>query len=408
MQGGDCVRAGTLSRNAAALFAALLVFAGTGCALVDALRGEAAETDAGAGAVDGDIDANFANVAFFEHHGDFPAGAGPSAVVVLERASAPALVAVANPTANRVSILHPSPVAPGDLIFGDPLEVQVTPIRLVAADFNGDGLDDLVVVGSDPTDEFEGEVQVWFQTGGTPAFSGPVSIPVSGSANRVAVGDLDDDGNLDVAVFSTNEAEEQLSQIIRGTSPTTFAEAESLAVSVWGEYALVVADLDGDGLDDIAAGDAGLAVAYQDSAAAGGFDLVNQPVDHPWAPEVSAHALPGSGPGLVLSGHLTLKVLVRDPLEPRWLFAAETYTPLNGDWRHIALGDLNGDEVIDIVSVEFGGIAIVLRGQGHYFQQVTGLTASGIGLLDVDGDGRKDIVLIHEDTSTISVHLNRI
>jgi hypothetical protein len=103
-----------------------------------------------------------------------------------------------------------------------------------------------------------------------------------------------------------------------------------------------------------------------------------------------------------------------EPLEARTLLSLFG-PPSNYAVGHyptsIAAGDLNGDNVIDLVEVnEFGNSASVLLGHGDgtfaaSTQYAVGRTPVGIALGELNGDGALDVVSLNADGNSVSVLL---
>jgi hypothetical protein len=128
--------------------------------------------------------------------------------------------------------------APGDGAggLGTPTTIGTSAYLLAEGDFNSDGKPDLILIN--------GSVSVALGNGdGT--FATPVPIVPSGATGAVAVGDVDEDGKLDllVAVGSTI-------QLLRGNGSGGFAAP--IVVAPVFATALVLADFNGDGHLDIA------------------------------------------------------------------------------------------------------------------------------------------------------------
>jgi len=135
------------------------------------------------------------------------------------------------------------PASPGLAnLFDDPVEsaAGVQPQSLALADFNQDGTLDLVAVG--------GLASILLGNGdGT--FQAPVTYPHGGSGNTVAVGDLNLDARLDLAV--TNEDDDRVA-VLLGNGDGTFQPWTGYPMGQRPMSVLIV-DLDLNGYPDLVA-----------------------------------------------------------------------------------------------------------------------------------------------------------
>jgi len=236
--------------------------------------------------------------------------------------------------------------------FNTPLVLASPGASQVAiADMNGDGLPDLVSA--------DFNVSLFLQTSpGT--FAAPISL-YSGGANWVAVGDLNGDGAADIAL--TDNVGVKVLMHTGAASATTYAAPVSIFTptlnqDVLGANIIAIADVNGDGLNDLIITDPGATggmtptvnVLLQDATAHGTFAA---PVSY----TIAAQDLPQSivvtdlqGDGhldIVIGGQQSVTVLLHDPANPGKFLAATIY-PAQGA-NEIAVADINGDGKPDIV-----------------------------------------------------------
>ena len=122
------------------------------------------------------------------------------------------------------------------------------------ADFNGDGIPDLVTANDAVVNGNPGTVTILLGTGdgGFTEVSGS-PIPVGINPLIVAAGDFNADGKVDLAV--TNENDNSVA-ILLGDGDGTFTAAPSVHTPAgFSPLSVTAADFDGDGVDDLAVTD---------------------------------------------------------------------------------------------------------------------------------------------------------
>ena len=223
--------------------------------------------------------------------------------------------------------------------------------QLAVGDLNGDGLPDIVSA--------DFNVSLFVQTSpGT--FAAPVTL-YSGGANWVAIGDLNGDGAADIAL--TDAVGVKVLMHTGAATATTYAAPVSVFTqtanaNVAGGSIIAIADVDGDGLNDLVLTDPGptggmaptVNVLLQDPANHGSF---LPPVSYPIAMQdrpqsIFLKDLQGTGKlDIVIGADQTVTVLLHDPANPGKFLAATVYpAPEAGE---IAIADVNGDGKPDIV-----------------------------------------------------------
>jgi hypothetical protein len=223
--------------------------------------------------------------------------------------------------------------------------------QLAIADMNGDGLPDIVSA--------DFNVSLFVQTSpGT--FAAPIAL-YTGGANWVALGDLNGDGAADVAL--TDSVGVKVLMHTGAASSTTFGApltvfTQSPNSNVVGGNIIAIADVDGDGLNDLIITDpgptggmaTGVYVLIQNPAAHGTFLA---PVSYAIATQdrpqsISMSDLQGTGKlDIVIGGQKFVTVLLHDPTNPGKFLTASIY-PASGA-NGIAIADVNGDGKPDIV-----------------------------------------------------------
>jgi hypothetical protein len=220
------------------------------------------------------------------------------------------------------------------------------PGRIASGDFNGDGKLDLAVGREGQTDN----TSVLFGNGdGT--FQAPVGYGIAGSLSAVA--DLNGDGKLDLVVVNT---ESRFISVLAGNGDGTFQAAVNIAVGVG---VFVVGDFNNDGKPD-------LAVSRLNTLLLGKGDGTFRP------------------PVQFADGH---------------------------DFGFMASGDFDGDGKLDLAAAGEEGV-LVLQGKGDgTFQSpsssFTGTASGSVAVGDFNNDGDLDLVAAKWLSNSVSVLLGR-
>jgi hypothetical protein len=235
---------------------------------------------------------------------------------------------------------------------------------------------------------------------------------------HVSTGDLDNDGVLDLAVSTPDDAGGSTTiDLLQGDGSGAFEMVGQVSTSAPSNT--VLSDFNADGLLDIV----GLAVDGQGPLPGfylegrGNFQFANlpRPTGIDFLGPVSAADFDGDGTlELVASyvdtttidgpgGFVVLDVPSFEVIHDEPAFGRDT--------GHAVTGDFNGDGHADVlVGHDTEGAARIYFGDGSgglafgFEQALTGVGVYRFGAADLDGDGLTDVVTIHDDNTIIISH----
>src|SRR5262245_57697805 len=317
-----------------------------------------------------------------------------------------------NPTgAEKVSLFRG--LGSGDFAAQAMVTVGGEPEALATGFFNSDSCVDLVTANF-ASNTLSIRLGVPTQSGCTGGFTNGTTINMPGMAPRgVVVGDFNRDGRDDIAVANYNG---NSVTILLGTGNGTFTMGQTYAVGTSPEM-MVKANLNGDAFLDL------VTVNNNSNSVSILYGQGDGTFVH--GPEVTVGNFPRFVKAVDLDGDGFDDLLVADHLGGTVVIlhnnGGTSYTPVTvltapgaSGPQNINTADLNGDGILDIVvTYAFTDMVAIFPGLGGFgfaTPQILpvdpqGDLPYGIGIADVDNDGRLVLVITHPPSSNLFVYL---
>lgn len=264
---------------------------------------------------------------------------------------------------------------------------------MALADIDGDGDDDVVRVG-----EFDEPVVLFGD--GSGAFVDPTPLPIASFSVRVELGDINGDGFVD-ALFGPKFSD---AVATFGNGTGLFAPLGDLGTYPSMPSGIALADLDGDGADDVlvALGTQKPLAIRMSNGAGNGFGLQALPNASPGAIAATDFDLDGDQ-DLVVRQTSSIPYVARSLRNDGFgnFQPATTDVPIPGEGFVLELADFDADGIDDLVTLQAGVGLRVRRGLlgGGFVATPTGTIAMNAQpsplykfvAADFDGDNRLDL-----------------
>jgi hypothetical protein len=244
-----------------------------------------------------------------------------------------------------------------------PLPSGVTPSAIAIADMDSNGTADLVVAN-----QADNTVS-WMAGDGAGGFGAQNVLNVNLPPGDLQLADMNRDGKADIEVSSAaGGALTVLLSTHFPAAPGTFLLPQTIALPP-GPTALAIGDVTRDGVPDYV-------------VACGGADTV----------AVIAGLPPPTPPAVPIA------------------FGNTFFTHVGPRPTAVAVGDVTGDNVLDLVVAHAGNnVVSVFRGSGSAFSLIqsfpTGNSPAGLALADINGDGNRDVLVTNSGSNTVTVLL---
>ena len=304
---------------------------------------------------------------------------------------------------------------------------------LTISDLDGDGLND---VATTKTDDLSDDLTIFHNTSTANSISFAIlnkftnpELDVNAPTSNIAHGDLDGDGKPDLVVSRAGNTRNQIFIFRNISTPGNikFSSAISIFLAA-GERAqrIIIRDLDGDGkpeiittnTESVAVSESGTVEVFINKSTPGNIQfefnhLEFKAIGAKTTNGLAVADLDDDGKPEIITAPLlddNVYVLKNTSIEGSISFEASRELVLEGNNNTIEVGDINGDGINDLIVAQTiqNTIAVIKNGSNgelNFDTEVifeTGSRPWGIGLGDLNGDGKPDIATTSIDGSDIT------
>jgi hypothetical protein len=233
-----------------------------------------------------------------------------------------------------------------------------------------------------------------------------VSTPTGSWPEAVAIGDVNGDGLNDVVMTTSYyfDPAHDYKLFVFLQNPDGTLVAPAIHATRGTPKSVAIADMDGDGFADVIVGNSGLGIEVFKQGASGTLDSSTF-YSTSYSDKIRAADLNNDGLMDVVGidwGSNFAGVMLGNTSGT--LSTAVTYTAPHGGYDDLEVGDINGDGLSDIVvmsgqSYSNPNLSVLTQLAGGDFSPVasynvgSNILTSGVGVGDVDGDGKSDVVV---------------
>ncbi|HVT56773.1 MAG TPA: FG-GAP-like repeat-containing protein [Thermoanaerobaculia bacterium] len=316
----------------------------------------------------------------------------------------------------------PTPPSATPVTFAPRLDITVgnEPLGLAIADFDGDGKADVAVGLYD--NGIGNKVRILRNIGspGNLQFDTPFDLTTGSGPERMAAGDLDNDGKPDLVVANPGNSTITIFRNVSTPGSLAFATVQTLFFPT--PHQVVIADFDGDGKPDlIVTSNSGRLVSVFHHAADPSTIAFDSRTDfslESYPNQLAVADIDGDGkPDILVPMQNTSNLWIYRNTSSPGTVGAQTVSPFatGTSPEGIAVGDLNADGKIDILvpSVATSSLGVFTNGSspGGPFSVTrkdwpTGAGPGAVAVGDLNRDALPDIVVANGGANTITIFRN--